>query len=121
MKTFLYAILLTILSILPAAAQQHPTPLYGVMCETEEASIKIAMAYDEGGPDLGDEVTDHLINVEMVCGRWAPEDALLGYVVYRGPVFGTNQVLGVAPDPTEKPRLYGVVDVIPPLPPKQGA
>jgi hypothetical protein len=123
MKLYFLGLAFLFAGIQMATAQDiGPTPLFGVMCYTEEASVKIAAAYEEGGLDLQDEVVDHLINVENACVRIPEDSYLLGYVVYEGPVIGTSQVLGVAPNQEGPAQLYGVVTIPSPvLAPKRGA
>jgi hypothetical protein len=112
-----------------AAAQEAPSGVfYGVLCYTEEAAVKSALAYQEGGIDLQDEVVDHLINVDADCIRLSQLEALRGYIVYQGATVGDKTVLGVAPNPEGPAQLFGLTNSpdapqppAPVGPPKRGA
>jgi hypothetical protein len=126
MNLFTLTGIAALLFFTPAVAQEDaPSGVFwGVMCYTEEAAVKSALAFQEGGPDLQDEVVDHLINVEAACIRLSEEQALRGYVVYEGAEVGDKQVLGIAPNPEGPAQLFGLTSTAPsfaPLPAKRGA
>jgi hypothetical protein len=94
----------------PAVAQPNSSiQIFGVLCYSEEAVVKSAFAYAEGGIDLQNEVVDHMLNVTGECVRIREADALDGYFVYEGGVIGSKRVIGVGPDPHGPAQLYGLV------------
>lgn len=93
----------------------------GILCFSEAAAEESALAYQEGGLDLQDEVVDNLINVRGKCRRFNKLDDLRGYIVYEGARIGDKIVVGLAAGPDGPAEMFGLMNAGEPLATKRGA
>jgi len=104
------ACLLCVLFSILWASRAFATPLYGLLCFSEQSAGEVALANQTGGFDLEDLVADSLVE-QNKCVRLERSEALEGHIVYEGKTFGQKQVVGVSPNEGGKPQLFGVVSV----------
>jgi hypothetical protein len=94
------------------AIRAFATPLYGLLCFTEQAAEEVAFANQTGGFDLEEVVANALVE-QAKCVRLERSEALGGHIVYEGKSFGQKQVVGISPDEEGKPQLFGLVSISP--------
>src|SRR4030095_1383510 len=111
-KTFFYtpACLLCVLVSSLWVSQASATPLYGLLCFSEQSADEVALANQTGGFDLEEIVANSLVE-QNKCVRLERSEALEGHVVYEGKTFGQKQVVGVSPNEEGKPQLFGLVSI----------
>jgi hypothetical protein len=113
-KTSFYtlACLLCVLASGLWVSRVSATPLYGLLCFSEQGADEVALANQTGGFDLEELVANSLIE-QNKCVRLTRAEALEGHIVYEGKTFGQKQVVGVSPNEEGTPQLFGLVAIAP--------
>jgi len=106
------ACFLVVLFSISRAAPASATPLYGLLCFSEQSAEEVAVANQSGGSNLEDVVADALVE-QNKCIRLKRSEALDGHIVYAGRSFGKKQVVGVSPNEEGTPQLFGIVATTP--------
>jgi hypothetical protein len=111
-KAFFYtlACLLCVLASSVWISRAFATPMYGLLCFSEQAADEVALANQTGGFDLEELVANSLVE-QNKCLRLKRSEALQGHIVYEGKTFGQKQVVGVSPNEEGKPQLFGLVSI----------